>query len=96
MCSRQLNGAIRENYFVSQSTAGKGPGITFHTDSGTGAVRVTPRRRQRRAVLELLDASGGITQVRLSPEELRVLASALIKVAVALNAESIGEEITQS
>jgi hypothetical protein len=46
-------------------------------------------------VLELLDSSGGITQIRLSSDELRVLAAQLNKVAAHLQALYLSEEVTQ-
>ncbi|MBI3183490.1 MAG: hypothetical protein HYZ28_15235 [Myxococcales bacterium] len=77
-------------------TAGKGPGIVLHAHNGSGAVRVCPRHRRNLAVLEVLDLVGGITHIRLSPDELRVLAAAFMKVAAALQATAASEEITQS
>lgn len=76
-------------------TAGKGPGIVFRAQNGTGTVRVSPRERRSRAALEVLDAAGGITQISLAPDELRALASALLKVAAALQAVAEDEEVTQ-
>ena len=63
--------------------------------TGSGAVRVAPRDKKNQAVLELLDSSGGITQIRLSSDELRVLAAQLMKVASHLQAMSLSEEVTQ-
>jgi hypothetical protein len=79
---------------VMSTTAGKGPGLVFHCSQG--AVRVVPRVRQNRAVMEVLDVAGGITQIRLTPAELRTLAGALIKVAAALSAMNEAEDVTQS
>jgi hypothetical protein len=75
------------------ATAGKGPGLVFHC--AAGAVRIVPRVRQNRAVLEVLDVAGGITQIRMTPDELRTLAGAFLKVATALNALSEPEEVTK-
>ena len=77
-------------------SAGKGPGIVIQSRTGSGAVRCAPREKKNQAVLEVLDSSGGITQIRLSPDELRVLAQQLMKVAAHLQAVNIEEEVTQS
>ena len=80
---------------MSHSTSGKGPGITFRADNGTGAVRVSARSRQCRAVLEVLGVGGAVSQVRLSPAELRLLARSLDRVASALAATAMPDEVTQ-
>jgi hypothetical protein len=46
-------------------------------------------------LLEVLGATGGVAQVRLSAVELRVLAQTLQKVAAALNAAATADEVTQ-
>lgn len=81
---------------MSANTAGKEPGITFHAQSGTGIVRVSPKPSRSIAVLGVLDEEGQAHEVRLSPAELRILAKALVKVAGALEADGFCEEITQS
>ena len=58
-------------------------------------MRLAPRERHNLAVLELLDSAGGITQIRMSPDELRVLAAQLMKVAGHLEAMNHAEEVTQ-
>lgn len=65
------------------------------SQTGSGAVRVAPRGKRNQAVIELLDSSGGITQIRLSTDELRVLAAQLMKVASHLQAMNLSEEVTQ-
>ena len=45
--------------------------------------------------MEQLDAAGGITQIRLTPDELRRYAAALMKVAAALEHCHQDEESTQ-
>ncbi|MBS1148970.1 MAG: hypothetical protein H6Q89_668 [Myxococcaceae bacterium] len=77
-------------------SAGKGPGIVLQSRTGSGAVRVAPRDKRNQAVLEVLDVSGGITQIRLSPDELRTLAAQLVKVASHLQALNQSEEVTQA
>ena len=76
-------------------SAGKGPGIVIQSRTGSGAVRCAPRDKRNQAVLEVLDASGGITQIRLSSDELRLLASQLMKVAAHLQALNLEDEVTQ-
>ena len=77
------------------STAGKGPGIVINSRTGTGAVRVAPRAKKAQAAVEVLDPSGSIIQIRMTPSELRLLAATLMKVAVHLEANQSEEEITQ-
>lgn len=76
-------------------SAGKGPGIVIQSRTGSGAIRVAPRESKAQAAVEVLDASGGITQIKLTAEELRVLAAQLMKVAVHLEALSLSDEVTQ-
>jgi hypothetical protein len=80
---------------VSKATAGKGPGIVIQSRTGSGAVRLAPREAKNQAVLELLDNAGGITQIRMSPDELRRLAAQMNKVAGHLEAVNNSEEVTQ-
>jgi hypothetical protein len=63
------------------------------TSAGGAILRVAPRLARNRAVVEVLDPAGGITQVRVGPEDLRRFAAGLMKVAAALEAanESDGE-----
>lgn len=63
--------------------------------TGSGTVRLAPRERRNQAVLELLDCAGGITQIRMSPDELRYLAMQMMKVAGHLQAMNLSEEVTQ-
>ena len=64
--------------------------------TGSGVVRVAPRDKRNEAVVELLDPSGGITQIRLSSDELRTLAQQLLKVAAHLQALYLPDEVTQA
>jgi hypothetical protein len=64
--------------------------------SSTGATfRIAPRLNRHQAVLEVMDAAGAITQVRLSPEDMRRLAAALMKLSVAVEAADASDETTQ-
>ncbi len=64
--------------------------------SATGATfRLAPRVHRRHAVLEVMDAAGEITQVRVSPDDLRRLAAALMKTAAAIETANASEETTQ-
>ena len=63
--------------------------------TGSGTVRLAPRESRNQAVLELLDSAGGITQIRMSPDELRLLAAQMNKVAGHLQALHLSEEVTQ-
>ena len=80
---------------MKKSTEGKGPGLVLQSRTGSGTVRLAPRERRNQAVLELLDNAGGITQIRMSPDELRTLAAQLMKVAGHLQALNLSEEVTQ-
>ena len=63
---------------------------------GTGATfRLAPRIQRNQAVFELLDPAGQITQVRLSPDDMRRVAAALMKVAAVLETSNASEETTQ-
>ena len=79
----------------SRDTAGKGPGLVLRAHDESGAVRLSEQRKHRKGVLQILEANGIHSQLELTPSELRVLAQALAKVAAALDAESMVEEITQ-
>jgi len=64
--------------------------------SATGAtLRIAPRVHRRQAVLEVMDAAGEITQVRVSPDDLRRIAAAFMKVASALETANASDETTQ-
>ena len=69
--------------------------MVLKSRTGTGAVRLAPRLKRGQAALEVLDPTGGIIQIRLTPDELRLLAAALMKVAVHLESNSGQEEVTQ-
>ena len=78
-----------------KSPEGYAPAVVIQSRTGSGAVRLAARERRNQAVLELLDSAGGITQVRLSPDELRFLAAQMMKVAGHLQALNLSEEVTQ-
>ncbi|MHB8877479.1 MAG: hypothetical protein ACYC8T_27620 [Myxococcaceae bacterium] len=80
---------------MSQSTAGKGPGITFRAGNGSGTVRVSAKSKESQALLEVLGVAGTVSQIKLTPGELRVLAQTLNKVAAALTAAAMADEVTQ-
>ena len=64
--------------------------------SGSGATfRIAPRHHQNKAVLEVLDVAGEITQVRLSPDDMRRLAAGLLKVAALLESTHASADDTQ-
>ena len=54
---------------MGAKTAGKGLVLTLRSSTGTGAVRVAPRQNRSQVALEVLDAAGGITQIRLTLAE---------------------------
>ena len=58
-------------------------------------MRIAPRVTRNQAVVEQLDSVGGITQIRMTPDELRRYAAALMKVAAALENCHADEESTQ-
>lgn len=57
--------------------------------------RLAPRVQRNQAVVEVLDTAGAITQVRLSPDDMRRVAAAMMKVAAALETSNASEETTQ-
>jgi hypothetical protein len=64
--------------------------------SATGATfRLAPRLTRHQGVLEVMDAAGEITQVRISPADMRRLAAALMKVAGALESANASDDTTQ-
>lgn len=69
--------------------------MILHSSTKTGSVRIAPRLSRNQAVLEVLDCAGEITQLRLSPDDMRRLAAALMKVAAALESSHQSEEATQ-
>ncbi|MBX5482692.1 MAG: hypothetical protein IRZ16_12760 [Myxococcaceae bacterium] len=80
---------------MAQSTAGKGPGIVLRAQNRSGVVRVSIARTWEKAILEVLDSAGDTVEVGLTIEELRTLGRALLKVALALTAETLRDETTQ-
>ncbi len=68
----------------------------FRASNGSGAVRISVRRRRHRATLELMAADGTLCQVQLAMDELRCLAGTCMKVAAALAATEPADEVTQS
>ena len=59
-------------------------------------LRIAPRVLRNQAVLEVLDEAGALTQVRLSPVDLRRIAAAMMKVAGLLETASASDETTQA
>lgn len=57
--------------------------------------RLAPRLQRNQAVLEVLDAAGEITQVRVSPGDMRRIAAALMKIASVLETSNASDETTQ-
>ena len=57
--------------------------------------RIAARLQRNKAVVEVLDASGNITQVQLSPDDMRRLAAGLMKVAAVLETTNASDETTQ-
>jgi hypothetical protein len=57
--------------------------------------RIAPRLQKNVAVFELLDAAGDITQVRVSPDDMRRIAAALMKIAAVLETTNASDETTQ-
>jgi hypothetical protein len=80
---------------MSASTAGKGPGIVLRTTNRSGTVRVSLARGRKKALLEVLDASGQCAELGLSVAEVNTLAQALRRVSRALAAEAMRDETTQ-
>ncbi len=80
---------------MSQSTAGKGPGVVLRASNHSGALRVVLAPGQGRAVLEVQDSLAGLAQVGLSPDELTALGRALLKVAAALRLADDRQEVTE-
>ncbi|MBL8953550.1 MAG: hypothetical protein JNK82_22430 [Myxococcaceae bacterium] len=69
---------------------------TVVISSATGAtLRIAPRLARRQAVVEVMDTAGEITQVRVSPDDLRRIAAAFMKVAAALETANASEETTR-
>jgi hypothetical protein len=81
---------------VGTKTGGKGLVLTLRSSTGTGAVRVAPRANKSQVALEVLDAAGGITQIRLTAEEVSALADHLNKlVAGPKGNRRTTDEVTQ-
>jgi hypothetical protein len=80
---------------VGAKTAGKGQVLTLRSSTGTGAVRVAPRANKSQVAIEVLDAAGGITQLRLTLPETEVLAEHLAKPASPTRSRRPTDEVTQ-
>lgn len=80
---------------MSESTAGKGPGLVMRASNHSGALRVVLVPGQDRAVLEVQEWGAELTQIGLSIDELRALGRALFKVATALQTAKEGNEVTE-
>ena len=66
---------------MGTKTAGKGLVLTLRSSTGTGAIRVAPRANKSQVAVDVLDAAGGITQIRLTVPEVEALAEHLQKLA---------------
>lgn len=80
---------------MGTKTAGKGLVLTLRSSTGTGAVRVAPRANKSQVALEVLDAAGGITQVRLTLPEVETLAEHLSRLASPTRSRRPTDEVTQ-
>lgn len=69
--------------------------LTLRSSTGTGAVRVAPRQNRSQVALEVLDAAGGITQIRLTLAETEVLAEHLARLASPTKSRRPTDEVTQ-
>ena len=81
---------------MSQSTAGKGPGIVLRAENHSGAVRLTRSKSSGKAILELMESDQSHCEVGLGVQELRMLSRALHKLADALTAEQMLDEVTHT
>jgi hypothetical protein len=80
---------------LGTKTAGKGLVLTLRSKTGTGAVRVAPRPNKSEVALEVLDAAGGITQIRLTLAEAEALAEHLAKLSAPTKSRRPTDEVTQ-
>jgi hypothetical protein len=78
---------------MSQSTAGKGPGLVMRAANRSGTLRVSVSTKGR-AMLEVRGIDGPSAELGLTAEELRVLARALDRAAAALTAATYDDEAT--
>jgi hypothetical protein len=81
---------------LGMQTSGKGPGLTLRASNGSGTVHVQLDPEDGRGVLHLLDSYGGLSQLRLSPDEMRAVAQALLRVAAASLAWGEATEISRN
>lgn len=79
---------------MSQSTAGKGPGLVLRASNHSGACKLSLSTAKDRALLEIMEAGGRSAAVGLSVPELRLLARSLNQVALALTAASLTDDTT--
>ena len=77
-------------------TSGKGLSLTLRSSTGTGAVRIAARQGKSQIAFEVLDAAGDITQLRLTTDEVKVLADHLLKLVSALKRRTRTDEVTQT
>jgi hypothetical protein len=80
---------------LGTKTGSKGLVLTLRSSTGTGAVRVAPRANKSQVALEVLDAAGGITQIRLSLPEAEVLSEHLAKLAAPTRSRRPTDAVTQ-
>ena len=78
---------------MSQSTAGKGPGLVMRAANRSGVIRVSVSTKGR-AMVEVRGIDGPTAEIGLTPEELRILARALDRAALALAAATYDDEAT--
>lgn len=76
------------------TTAGKGPGVTLRASDCSGTLHAHLSLEGRSGVVSVLDVHGSLAQVELSPDELRAVAQALLRMASAASWVE-ASEITQ-
>ena len=77
-------------------SAGKGPGLTLRAANGSGTVHIQLEPEDGKGSLHILDCFGGLARLTLSPDELRAVAQALLRVAAAGLAWGEATEITRN
>ena len=77
-------------------SSAKGPGLTLRAANGSGTVHVTLDPDEGKGAVHILDAYGGLARLQLSPDELRAVAQALLRVAAAGLAWGEATEITRN
>ena len=80
---------------MGTKTAGKGLVLTLRSSTGTGAIRIAPRANKSQIAVELLDAAGGITQIRLTLVEIDAVVDHLNKLVRPQKNRRTTDEVTQ-